>query len=152
MPGYLEKEDALKAAGIDEVMIYCVNDGGTSRGSHFRFGTCTCGSQQEIFHSPCTSAVMKAWAADQKTTDSSIIKMYGDPSGEFTRAVDMELVHPGPISKGIIGRCKRFALYVVDGEVKFSAVAEDPEFDPAGDEFPEPTLVEALLKAVAECS
>mmetsp|Transcript_96286 Transcript_96286/g.277309 ORF Transcript_96286/g.277309 Transcript_96286/m.277309 type:complete len:105 (-) Transcript_96286:2-316(-) len=104
-------------------MVYCVNDG----------------------------AVMKAWAVDQKTTDS-MIKMYGDPSGEFTRAVDMELVHPGPISVGIIGRCKRFALYVVDGEVKFAAVAEDPEFDPAGDEFPEATLVEALLKAIAECS
>ena len=96
-------------------------------------------------------AVMKAWAVDQKTTDS-MIKMYGDPSGEFTRAVDMEMIHPGPISVGIIGRCKRFALYVVDGEVKFSAVAEDPDFDPAGDEFPEATLVDALLTAVAACS
>ncbi len=86
---------------------------------------------------------------DQKTTDS-IIKMYGDPTSEFTRAVDMELVHPGPISLGLHGRCKRFSLYIVDGEVKFSAIAEDPEFDPAGDDFPEATLVDALLKAIAD--
>lgn len=94
---------------------------------------------------------MKAWAADQKTTDS-MIKMYGDPTGAFTKACDMELVHPGPIGKGLLGRCKRYALYVVDGEVKFFALAEDPEFDPAGDDFPEATLADALLKGIAESS
>jgi peroxiredoxin len=26
VPGYLETQDAFKAAGIDEVMVYCVND------------------------------------------------------------------------------------------------------------------------------
>ncbi len=40
------------------------------------------------------------------------------------------------ISVGIIGRCKRFALYVVDGSVKYSVIAEDADFDPAGDDFP----------------
>ena len=27
MPGYLEQQDTLKALGIDEVIVYCVNDG-----------------------------------------------------------------------------------------------------------------------------
>jgi len=94
---------------------------------------------------------MKAWASDQNTSES-IIKMYADPTSAFTRACDMEMTHPGPVGFGLLGRCKRYALYVVDGGVKFCAVAEDPEFDPAGDEFPEPTLVDALLKAVAESS
>lgn len=95
-------------------------------------------------------AVMKAWAADQKTAGSDLIKMYGDPTGAYTKAVGMELTHAGPIGKGLIGRCKRHAIYAVDGEVKFFAVAEDPEFDPAGDDFPEATLADALLKAISE--
>lgn len=121
VPGYLEAEDALKKAGVDEVAIYCVNDG----------------------------AVMKAWGKDQKI-ENTIVKFYADPTSAFTRAVDMELTHNGPIGLGLLGRCKRFALYVVDGEVKFQAIAEDPEFDPAGDEFPEDTLAPALLEAIKE--
>jgi hypothetical protein len=27
VPGYLESQDALKEAGIDEIIVYCVNDG-----------------------------------------------------------------------------------------------------------------------------
>ena len=26
VPGYLEKEEELKAAGVEEVIVYCVND------------------------------------------------------------------------------------------------------------------------------
>lgn len=37
----------------------------------------------------------------------------------------------GPASVGIIGRCKRFAMFVDDGVVKNVAVAES-ELDPAG--------------------
>lgn len=101
------------------MLIYCVNDG----------------------------AVMTAWGKDQGI-EESMIKFFGDPSGEFTKAVGMEMTHAGPISVGIIGRCKRFALYVVDGEVKYQAIAEDPDHDPAGDEFPEETLADALLEAI----
>jgi len=57
VPGYLEEVDALKALGIDEVIIYCVNDG----------------------------AVMDAWAKDQKVDGSDTITMMGDPSGSVTR-------------------------------------------------------------------
>lgn len=46
----------------------------------------------------------------------------GDPSGVFTKAIAMEMVHPGPYSVGIIGRCKRFAMYVVDNVVQLVRV------------------------------
>jgi peroxiredoxin len=44
-------------------------------------------------------------------------------------------------------RSKRFALYVVDGTVKIVRVAESDE-DPAGDDFPESTLAEAMIVAI----
>lgn len=87
---------------------------------------------------------MAAWEKDQGTT-GSMISMFGDPSGEFTKAVGMELTADGPKSVGIIGRCKRFAMYVVDGVVKAVAIAES-EIDPAGDDFPEKTLAPALIE------
>jgi 2-Cys peroxiredoxin 5 len=98
-------------------------------------------------------AVMSAWAADLGVNNSEAndekgrITFLGDPSGELTKKLDMELTHPGPASVGIIGRCKRFAVYAVNGEVKYVAVSE-AEDDPAGDERPEATLADAMLKAV----
>ena len=79
--------------------------------------------------------------------DAGRITFLGDPSGELTRKLDMELNHPGPQSKGIIGRCKRFALYVVKGEVKYVAISE-AEDDPAGDDRPEATLAQAMLGVI----
>jgi len=49
VPGYLEAVDALKALGIDEVIIFCVNDG----------------------------AVMQAWARDQGVEGSDLLTMMG---------------------------------------------------------------------------
>ena len=91
---------------------------------------------------------MTAWAKDQGT-EGSMISMFGDPSGAFTKACDMEMTHEGPASVGIIGRCKRWAMLVDDGEVKGVAIAES-EFDPAGDDFPEKTLAPALLEMAKE--
>lgn len=91
-------------------------------------------------------AVMTAWAADQKI-EGSMVSFMGDPAGELTKALDMEMTHPGPRSVGIIGRCKRFALYVVDGEVKVVQISESDD-DPAGDDFPEDTLPDAMLEAI----
>ncbi|KAL3927942.1 MAG: hypothetical protein SGBAC_012870 [Bacillariaceae sp.] len=120
VPGYLAKEDALKKLGVDEVIIYCVNDG----------------------------AVMDAWAADQGIGTSSMIKLMGDPYGELTEKLDMELTHSGPKSVGLINRCKRFALYMEDGSVKIAKVAE-AEDDPAGDERPDITLAESMIDAIS---
>lgn len=123
MPGYLEKVDALKAAGIDEVIFYCVNDG----------------------------AVMDAWAKDQGVADSEFITMMGDPSGAVTSALGMVLDHPGPMSVLGYKRCKRFAMFIDNGTIKLVKVSESGpmgEEDPAGDSFPEATLAPAMLEAI----
>mmetsp|Transcript_23279 Transcript_23279/g.57311 ORF Transcript_23279/g.57311 Transcript_23279/m.57311 type:complete len:94 (+) Transcript_23279:388-669(+) len=89
---------------------------------------------------------MQAWGKDQKV-GLSMLQLMGDPAGELTKALDMELTHPGPNSIGIIGRCKRFAMYAVNGEIKAINVSE-AEDDPAGDDNPDDTLAEAMLKAI----
>jgi peroxiredoxin len=65
----------------------------------------------------------------------------------LTEALGMELTHKGPLSVGLVGRCKRFALYIVDGVVKIVRVAEK-EDDPAGDDFPDVTLADSMLEAI----
>ena len=120
VPGYLEYQHALQAEGVDEILIYSVNDG----------------------------AVMKAWFEDQKL-EGSRMQMMGDPYGEFTKACGMELTHPGPVAKGLLGRCKRFAMLVVNCVVQHVAVAES-ETDPAGDDAPEATLAPAMLQVVQQ--
>jgi len=89
---------------------------------------------------------MEAWAKDQKT-GLSLLQLMGDPKGDLTKALDMELTHPGPAEVGLYGRCKRFAIYAVNGEIKAINIAE-AEDDPAGDERPESTLADAMLEAI----
>jgi 2-Cys peroxiredoxin 5 len=91
---------------------------------------------------------MRAWGIDQKV-EGSIITFMGDPSGEFTKALEMELTHPGPISVGIIGRSKRFGMYLENSIIKYVAVSE-AEDDPAGDSDPSATCHDAMLEAVKE--
>lgn len=94
------------------------------------------------------AAVMQAWADDQNSV-GTIVKMMGDPAGTFTDANDMKMKYPeGPASVGIIGRCKRHAMHVVDGVVKYIATSEF-ENDPAGDDDPSATLAPAMLKAIS---
>jgi len=78
-----------------------------------------------------------------------MVNMMGDPSGAFTDALDLKMTDPGPPSVGIIGRSKRFALYVDDGEVKYMAVSEG-EDDPAGDAAPEASCAPDMLKAIKD--
>mmetsp|Transcript_8855 Transcript_8855/g.10254 ORF Transcript_8855/g.10254 Transcript_8855/m.10254 type:complete len:93 (+) Transcript_8855:386-664(+) len=89
---------------------------------------------------------MQAWAEDQGI-DGSMISFVADPAAELTKALDMEMTHPGPPSVGIIGRCKRFAIHAVDGELKTVKVSEGPD-DPAGDDDPSATLAEGMLDAM----
>jgi len=118
VPGYLEKQEALKAKGIDEVLVYCVNDG----------------------------AVMEAWATNQGVA-GSMITFLADTRGEFTKAMDMVLDHPGPME--VLGnkRSKRYAFYADDGVIKHIAVSEGPD-DPAGDADPSASCVDAMLEAI----
>jgi len=94
--------------------------------------------------------IVQAWAADQKI-DGSFISFMSDPAGDLTKALGMEMTHPGPPSVGIIGRCKRFAIYAVDEEIKAVKVSEGPD-DPAGDNDPSASLAENMLKVVTETS
>jgi len=97
----------LKAKGIDEVIVYCVNDG----------------------------AVMTGWGKALGVTDGCGVTLMGDPQSRLTRRVGMVLKHPGPM--GVLGnpRCKRFVIYVDDAEIKALEVSE-AEDDPAGDNEP----------------
>ena len=61
VPGYVEKFDALKAAGVDEIWCVSVND----------------------------AFVMGAWARDQHTDGK--VRMLGDGSADFSKAVGLTL-------------------------------------------------------------
>jgi peroxiredoxin len=116
----MEAEQQLQRLGIEEVLVYCVNDG----------------------------AVMKGWQDSFKLEDDDFVKLFGDPAGTFTAQLGLEMdKHPGPIGVGIIGRSKRFAIYVDDGVVKAINVAAGPN-DPAGDDAPETTLAPAMIEAI----
>ena len=91
----------MKSAGIDEVLVMCVND----------------------------AAVMGAWAKDQKIEGSNI-SFIADPNSLVTEALGMELTAPGPCAKLGPKRCKRFAMYVDDGVVKVINVSEAPDANP----------------------
>jgi len=119
VPGYLKKQDELKAKGVSDVIVFCVNDG----------------------------AVMTAWAKDQGV-EGSIITFLGDPRSELTDALGMVLDHPGPMSVLGNTRCKRFSLLVDDGFVKTVNVAASDK-DPAGDNDPAVSLVEKMLQDLA---
>jgi len=112
----LAKQDDLKAKGVSDVIVFCVNDG----------------------------AVMKAWAKDQNV-DGSMISFLGDPRSDLTRALGLVLKHPGPMSVLGNHRCKRVSMLVDNGVVKTMNVAEG-EDDPAGDSNPEISLVEKMLE------
>lgn len=90
---------------------------------------------------------MQAWAENQQVPEDGLLTLMGDPYGTVTSALQMEMTHSGPKSVGLIDRCKRFALYIVDGVVKIKRIAEG-EGDPAGDDKPEVTLAEAMLGAI----
>lgn len=118
IPGYIKHSDELRELGIDEVLVYSVNDG----------------------------AVMRAWAIDQKI-EGSLLLLMGDPYGDFTKMCGMELTHPVPIERGLVNRCKRFAMLVVNNVVEHVAVSESDD-DPAGDANPENTCAPAMIEAI----
>ena len=94
------------------------------------------------------AAVMQAWAKDQKIGLSMLLFM-ADPAGDLTRALDMQMNHPGPQDKGLFGRCKRHAIYADDGVIKVVHISE-AEDDPAGDKDPSYTLSDAMIPAIQE--
>lgn len=107
VPEYLKRQDELKAKGVDEMVVYCVNDG----------------------------AVMKGWAKEQGV-EGSLITFMADPQCKLTRKLGMMMRHPGPMALLGNPRCKRFVLVLDNLEVKAVEVSE-AEGDPAGDNEPQ---------------
>ena len=93
LPGYVDKAANLKAKGVDEIACVAVND----------------------------AFVMGAWGKEQKTEGK--IRMLADGSGDFARALGLEL----DLTKGGLGvRSKRYAMLVDNGVVKSLSVEAQP--------------------------
>jgi 2-Cys peroxiredoxin 5 len=126
-----EIDGRLEAAGIDKVYVFCVNDG----------------------------AVMSAWKKAMGLEGSDMIEFLADTHGDLTEALGLVLTGDGkayPKGDGpnkALGfhtkRCKRSAMYVDNGVIKVMQIAEAPD-DPAGDDRPEVSCIENMLKLIGE--
>ena len=85
VPSYIAHADALKAKGVDEIWCVSVN---------YAF-------------------VMGAWGREQKATGT--VRMMGDGSAEFTKALGMEF---DLTARGMGVRSQRYSMLVEDGVVK----------------------------------
>jgi glutaredoxin/glutathione-dependent peroxiredoxin len=88
VPSYIKNYDALKAKGVDTIVCMAVNDG----------------------------FVMGAWGKSQNVGDK--IRMLGDGSAAFTKALGLEL---DLTARGMGVRCDRFVIVVDNGVVKHVA-------------------------------
>jgi peroxiredoxin len=107
LPGYVDKAAELKAKGIDQIACVAVND----------------------------AFVMGAWGKAQNADDK--VLMLADGSGDFTRAVGMELDLK---SRGLGVRSDRYSMIVEDGVVKALNREKPGQF--------EVSSAEAMLKAL----
>lgn len=117
------------------------------------------------------ASVMNAWKKDQGLAGSDLIEFISDVQSNLTEALGIRLTgedkkefYPdhqtggdGPNFK--LGmhtrRCKRTAMYLVDGIIKIIQIAEggpNGEFDPAGDDYPEVTCIENMLDLISKLS
>jgi peroxiredoxin len=85
VPGYVANYDKLKARGADEIICMSVND----------------------------AFVMGAWAKDQRAGGK--VRMMGDGSGAYTKALGLEL---DLMARGMGVRCQRFSALIDNGVVK----------------------------------
>lgn len=112
----MQAEAELKAKGVDFVLALCVND----------------------------AAVMRSWAADQKS-DGSFLKFGADVRGEVATALGLTLdARAGLPGKLGYPRCKRFSMLLENNEVKALHVCATSE-DPTGDDGPEASFVAQML-------
>jgi len=99
VPSYLANYDKLKAKGVDDIICMAVND----------------------------AFVMGAWARDQKVGGK--IRMMGDGSADFTKALGLEL---DLVARGMGVRCQRFSMLVEDGVVKTLNIEGPGKFEVSG--------------------
>ena len=96
VPGYVAHFKDFKAKGVDEIWCISVND----------------------------AFVMGAWGKDQKTDGK--VMMLADGSGDFTRAVDLEL---DATKAGLGKRSQRYSMLVDNGVVKALHVEAPGKFE-----------------------
>jgi peroxiredoxin len=101
VPSYVANYDKLKAKGVDEILCMSVND----------------------------AFVMGAWAKDQKTGGK--VRMMGDGSGTYTKALGLEL---DLVARGLGVRCQRFSALIDDGVVKKLNVEAPGKYEVSGAE------------------
>lgn len=96
LPGFVTKADEMRKKGVDEIFCLSVNDGW----------------------------VMDAWGKDRAALGK--VTLIADGSGEFTKAVGLELDATGA---GLGIRSQRYAAIVEDGVVKHLAVEKPMKFE-----------------------
>lgn len=96
LPGFVQNMPAFKDKGIDRVVCMAVND----------------------------PFVLRAWAKDQGVGDD--ITMLSDGSGQFTRALGLEL---DLSARGLGVRSQRFALVADNRVVSYLAIEKPGDFD-----------------------
>lgn len=96
LPGFIRQADEIKAKGVDTIACMSVND----------------------------AFVMDAWGKDQGVDDK--VMMLADGSGEFTKALGLELDLTG---RGFGVRSDRYAMVVEDGKVTLLNREEPGAFD-----------------------
>jgi peroxiredoxin len=96
LPGFVTKADEIKKKGVDEIFCLSVNDGW----------------------------VMDAWGKDRGALGK--VTLIADGSGDFTRAVGLELDASGA---GLGIRSQRYAAIVEDGVLKHLAVEKPMKFE-----------------------
>jgi len=96
VPGFVAAIDKLKAKGVDDVICMSVND----------------------------AFVMGAWARDQKSGGK--VRMMGDGSATFTRALGLEL---DLNARGMGTRCQRYSMLVDNGVVKTLNIEAPGKFE-----------------------
>ena len=101
VPSYLNNYDQLKAKGVADIICMSVND----------------------------AFVMGAWARDQKAGGK--IRMMGDGSADYTKALGLEL---DLSARGMGLRCQRFSMLVEDGVVKTLNIEAPGKFEVSGGE------------------
>ncbi len=107
LPGYVDRASDLKAKGVDQIACVAVND----------------------------AFVMGAWGKAQNVGDK--VLMLADGSGDFTRAVGLEL---DARRLGLGMRSQRYSMLVEDGTVKAINIEKPGQF--------EVSSAEAMLKGL----
>jgi glutaredoxin/glutathione-dependent peroxiredoxin len=106
LPGYVTHAEELKAKGVDTIACIAVND----------------------------QFVMDAWGKEHGTAGK--VMMLGDGSGDFVRAIGLELDR---VKEGMGIRTQRYSMLVDDGVIKALNVEQPGQFDVSS--------AESMLKA-----